>query len=137
MSDANAIMSTGAIILGFLGAIAGNYFAYNFDNKKNRTTLFASLFYILLIIVPFLAIMLTRDITQNQTVFFTVIGVLFAVIGSVISNVFVNSYYHYKELPAEEKYNWRNGTFLITLIFGLELFLMLVWLLLLFMWVSA
>jgi hypothetical protein len=137
MTDANAVMSTGAIILGFLGGIAGNYFAYNLATKENRITLWASLFYILMIIAPFFTILLTRDITQNETFFFTVIGVLFAVIGSVVSNVFVNSYYRYKKLPREEKWNFRNGTVFMTGIFGFELCAMLLWLLYLFHQVSV
>jgi amino acid permease len=137
MSDTTAILSTGTIILGFLGGIAGNYFAHNLETKENRTTLWASLFYILIILAPFFAILLTRDISQNETVFFTVIGVIFAVIGSVMSNVFVNFYYRVKKLPKEEKCNFRNGTVIMTVLFGFELLAMLVWLLWLFHKVSA
>lgn len=137
IQDLYTVVSTWGLILGLFGGIAVTLFVYNLENRTAPRSMILTSGMVLLILAPVFAIWLVRDIFRDQTAFFIFIGILFGVIISLLAYLMSKSYSRYKDLPKDERRNFRNKNVFMTWVCGINVFAMVVWLGLFFLLVVA
>jgi len=128
VQDLYTVVSTWGLILGLFGGIAVTLFVYNLENRTAPRSMILTSGIVLLILAPVFAIWLVRDIFRDQTAFFIFSGILFGVIISLLAYLAGNSYSRYKDLPKDERRNFRNKTVFMTWVCAINVFAMVVWL---------